>query len=121
MERSPEEAKVFRCFRALLGKSFLIMVEPKQRVDTGASYLQSKRELFVMIAAWVITALWVLGYNSQAAYAAETETPVRMLFGLPRWTVIGWLLPLLVANAFTIWFCLRFMRDEPMEELPEDE
>ena len=121
VERSPEEAKVFRCFRALLGKSFLIMAEPKQRVDTGASYRQSKRELFVMIAAWVVTALWVLGYNSQAAYAAETETPVRMLFGLPRWTVIGWLLPLLVANAFTIWFCLRFMRDEPMEELPEDE
>ena len=35
--------------------------------------------------------------------------------------MIGWLLPLLVANAFTIWFCLRFMRDEPMEVLPEDE
>ena len=121
VEGSPEEAKVFRCFRALLGKSFLIMAEPKQRVDTGASFRQSKRELFVMIAAWVVTALWVLGYNSQAAYAAETETPVRMLFGLPRWTVIGWLLPLLVANAFTIWFCLRFMRDEPMEGLPEDE
>jgi hypothetical protein len=31
------------------------------------------------------------------------------------------LLPLLVANAFTIWFCLRFMRDEPMEGVPEDE
>ena len=29
VERSPEEAKVFRCFRALLGKSFLIMAEPK--------------------------------------------------------------------------------------------
>ena len=95
--------------------------EPSTRPDTGASYRQSKRELFVMIAAWAVTGLWVLGYNSQAAYAAETETPVRMLFGLPRWTVIGWLLPLLVANAFTIWFCLRFMRDEPMEDLPEDE
>ena len=95
--------------------------EPSTRPDTGASYRQSKRELFVMIAAWAVTGLWVLGYNSQAAYAAEAETPIRMLFGLPRWTVIGWLLPLLVANAFTIWFCLRFMRDEPMEVLPEDE
>ena len=74
-----------------------------------------------MIVAWAVTGLWVLGYNSQAAYAAEAETPIRMLFGLPRWTVIGWLLPLLVANAFTIRFCLRFMRDEPMEDLPEDE
>ena len=99
----------------------LRMSEPSTRPDTGASYQQSKRELYLMIAAWAVTALWVLGYNSQAAYAAETETPVRMLFGLPRWTVIGWLLPLLVVNAFTIWFCLRFMRDEPMEVLPEDE
>ena len=97
------------------------MVEPKQRVDTGASYLPIQTRVVCDDRGGVITALWVLGYNSQAAYAAETETPVRMLFGLPRWTVIGWLLPLLVANAFTIWFCLRFMRDEPMEELPEDE
>lgn len=97
------------------------MSEPTPRPDTGASYRQSKRELYVMIAAWAVTGLWVLGYNSQAAYAAETEVPVQMLFGLPRWTVLGWLLPLLVANAFTIWFCLRFMQDEPMEELPEDE
>jgi len=95
--------------------------EPTPRPDTGASYRQSKRELYVMIAAWAVTGLWVLGYNSQAAYAAETEAPVQMLFGLPRWTVLGWLLPLLVANAFTIWFCLRFMQDEAMEELPEDE
>lgn len=99
----------------------LRMSEPSTRPDTGASYQQSKRELYLMIAAWAVTALWVLGYNLQAAYAAEIETPVRMLFGLPRWTVIGWLLPLLVVNAFTIWFCLRFMRDEPMEVLPEDE
>ena len=80
--------------------------EPSTRPDTGASYRQSKRELFVMIAAWAVTGLWVLGYNSQAAYAAETETPVRMLFGLPRWTVIGWLLPLLVA----VMRCLRVER-----------
>ena len=97
------------------------MSEPTPRPDTGASYRQSKRELYVMIAAWAVTGLWVLGYNSQAAYAAETEAPVQTLFGLPRWTVLGWLLPLLVANAFTIWFCLLFMQDEPMEELPEDE
>ena len=97
------------------------MKDASSKSDIGASYRQSKRELFVMIGAWVITGLWVLGYNSQAAYAAETEGPVKMLFGLPRWTGIGWLLPLLVANAFTIWFCLRFMQDEPMEELPEDE
>lgn len=97
------------------------MKDASSKPDIGASYRQSKRELFVMIGAWVVMGLWVLGYNSQAAYGAETEGPVKMLFGLPRWTVIGWLLPLLLANAFTIWFCLRFMQDEPMEELPEDE
>ena len=113
-------AKVFVCANAAKGE-----LSPRERTVNTARYRrllsQSKRELFVMIAAWAVTALWVLGYNSQAAYAAETEAPVQMLFGLPRWTVIGWMLPLMVANAFTIWFCLRFMRDEPMEELPEDE
>ena len=91
-----------------------------QKPDTGASYRQSKREMFVMVGVWVVAGLWVLGYNSQAAYAAENEVPIRTLLGMPRWVVFGWLVPLCAANIFTFWFCLRFMRDEPMEELPEE-
>ena len=97
------------------------MSEPDHKPDTGTSYRQSKREMHVMICVWVVVGLWVLGYNSQAAYAAESEVPLRMLFGMPRWVVFGWLIPLGMANVFTIWFCLRFMKDEPMEELPEEE
>ena len=97
------------------------MSESDHKTDTATSYRQSKREMYVMICVWVVVGLWVLGYNSQAAYAAENEVPLRMLFGMPRWVVFGWLIPLGMANVFTIWFCLRFMKDEPMEELPEEE
>ena len=96
------------------------MATVQQRPDTGASYRQSKREMFVMVGLWLLMGIWVIGYGSQAAYSAENETPLRTVFGMPRWVFIGWLCPLLVANIFTLWFCLRFMKDEPMEPVPED-
>jgi len=95
--------------------------ESDHKPDIAMSYRQSRREMYVMICVWVVVGLWVLGYNSQAAYAAESEMPPQMLFGMPRWVVFGWLIPLSMANVFTVWFCLRFMKDETMEELPEEE
>jgi len=46
---------------------------------------------------------------------------LRMVWGIPAWAFYGWVLPLMAANAFTLWFCLKFMQDEPMEELPEED
>jgi hypothetical protein len=114
-------AKFFRCVRAALGKSFPRMADSNQRADTGASFRQSKRELFVMLAVWGVAFVWVIGYCSTHAYAAADEKPLRLVWGIPAWAFYGWVLPLLAANGFTLWFCLKFMQDEPMEELPEEE
>ena len=111
----------FLCVHSLLQESFLLMAVNEQRPDTGASYRQSKREMFVMVGLWLVMGIWVIGYGSQAAYLAESETPLRTVLGMPRWVFFGWVCPLLVANMFTLWFCLRFMKDEPMEEVSEDE
>ena len=46
---------------------------------------------------------------------------LRMVWGIPAWAFYGWVLPLMAANAFTLWFCLKFMHDEPMEKLPEED
>ncbi|MEE2715243.1 MAG: hypothetical protein VYD34_04480, partial [Verrucomicrobiota bacterium] len=68
------------------------MSESDHKPDIAMSYRQSRREMYVMICVWVVVGLWVLGYNSQAAYAAESEMPPQMLFGMPRWVVFGWLI-----------------------------
>ena len=113
-------AKFFRCVRAALGKSFPRMADSIQRADTGASFRQCLLELKWMVATWVVFFAWVIGYSSVAGYAAAEQAEVQMVWGIPRWVFFGWVIPLLVANVFTIWFCLCKMQDEPMEELPED-
>ncbi len=113
-------AKFFRCVRAALGKSFPLMADSNQRADTGASFRQCLLELKWMVATWAVFFAWVIGYSSVEGYAAAEQAEVQMVWGIPRWVFFGWVIPLLVANVFTIWFCLCKMQDEPMEELPED-
>ncbi len=96
------------------------MPDSNQHADTGASFRQCLLELKWMVATWMVFFAWVIGYSSVAGYAAAEQAEVQMVWGIPRWVFFGWVIPLLVANVFTIWFCLCKMQDEPMEELPED-
>jgi hypothetical protein len=118
--RFSARAKFFVCVRATLGKSFARMADTNQRADTGASFRQCLLELKWMVATWVVFFAWVIGYASVAGYAVAETAEVQMVWGIPRWVFFGWVIPLGAANAFTIWFCLFKMQDEPMEELPED-
>jgi hypothetical protein len=111
----------FLCVLGALGEWFAAMADSDQLPDTGASFRQSKRELFVMLGAWVVAFVWVVGYGKLNAYSVESGRPIELVMGIPSWTFYGWLLPLMSANLFTVWFCLKFMKDEPMEEVPEEE
>ena len=73
-----------------------------------------------MAVVWGFFFVWINGYASFAGYEAAEKAEVEMVLGIPRWGVFGWVVPILFANIFTIWFCLCKMRDEPMEEMPED-
>ncbi len=96
------------------------MPNPDQHSDTGASFRQCLLELKWMVATWIVFFTWVIGYSSSAGYAVSEHAEVEMMWGIPRWVFFGWVIPLLVANGFTAWFCLYKMQDEPMEEIPED-
>ena len=96
------------------------MVNNEQRSDTGASFRQCLLELKWMVATWAVFFAWVIGYSSVAGYSVAEKAEVELVCGIPRWVFFGWVIPLIVANAFTVWFCLCKMQDEPMEELPED-
>ncbi len=96
------------------------MADANQRADTGASFRQCLLELKWMVVTWAVFFAWVIGYSSVAGYSAAEQAEVQMVWGIPSWVFYGWLIPLLVANVFTIWFCMCKMQDEPMEELPED-
>ena len=85
----------------------------------GASFRQARREMWVMLGAWIVFFLWVTLTCSRLAFLEpEADGTIPTLLGLPRWVAIGIAIPWLAANVFIIWFALGFMKDTP---LPADE
>ena len=76
---------------------------------------QSRRELWLILLAWLGCALWVIGYCSLNAYDLTPEE-VATLLGFPDWVFWGVVTPWMVANAFTFWFCLRALKNDEDEE-----
>ena len=75
------------------------------------SFLQARRELFVILAGftifltWVLLTCWILGYEAE-------DEELDTIFGLPNWVALGVALPWLGASVFTFWFCLRRLRGD---------
>lgn len=82
------------------------------------SLRQSRRELWLILLAWLGCALWVIGYCTANGYDLAPEE-VSTVLGFPGWVFWGVVAPWMAANIFTFWFCLRFLKnDEDEEEMP---
>lgn len=77
----------------------------------GDSFRQSRREMWVMLGAWAVFFAWTIGYCSMNGFADPNGGEVPLLLGVPRWVMIGIVLPWGLANVFTIWFAGFFMKD----------
>ena len=83
-----------------------------------SSLRQSRRELWLILLAWRGCAIWVISYCSTNGYDLAPEE-VSTVLGFPDWVFWGVVTPWMIANAFTFWFCLRFLKnDEDEEETP---
>ena len=79
---------------------------------------QSRRELWLILMALLGCAIWVISYCSVNGYNLSPEE-VWTVLGFPDWVFRGVVLPWMIANIFTFWFCLRFLKnDEDEEEAP---
>ena len=76
---------------------------------------QSRRELWLILLAWLGCALWVISYCSTNGYDLAPEE-VSTVLGFPDWVFWGVVTPWMIANAFTFWFCLRFLKNDGDEE-----
>ena len=87
--------------------------------ETGKSrgwdpvFLHSRREALVIFAVWLLALAWAVPFCYLSGYGAG-GTPATML-GIPSWAFWGIAVPWILANAFTVWFCFRFMEDDPLE------
>jgi len=76
---------------------------------------QSRRELWLILLAWLGCAIWVISYCSINGYDLAPEE-VSTVLGFPHWVFWGVVVPWMIANAFTFWFCLGFLRNDGDEE-----
>jgi hypothetical protein len=66
--------------------------------------------------------IWVLGYSWLAGTASATDPAnIDTVLGMPGWVFWGVALPWVAANVLTFWFCFRFMVDDPLDTVQDEQ
>lgn len=87
-------------------------------------YLNSKREakvilgVFALFALYTVFTCYAFGLRQQAVNAEPQD--FSLLFGMPSWVAWGVVLPWLLANIVTGWFCFGFMKHDALVDDSED-
>ena len=82
-------------------------------------YRGALRELRWILAAWAVNFAWVIGYCRVAAFRVEPGEPATV-WGMPSWVFWGVFLPWIAVTAFTAWFALTRMEDQPLGETDDE-
>jgi len=90
--------------------------------DLDPLYLHARRELIVSLAAMIVFGVWVVGFSWIQGLRPETQSEqINTVLGIPSWVFWGVALPWILANLFTFWFCFRFMTDNALEVVEEEQ
>ncbi len=76
-------------------------------------FLHSRREAIIIFLVWVAALLWAVPYCYATGYNIDASQ-LPLVYGIPAWVVGGIVVPWLLANVFTIVFCLHYMTDEDL-------
>ena len=68
----------------------------------------------MILGVWVVFLLWT-GLVCATTSGPTPGEPVAVLFGLPRWVVLGVGLPWILASGVTAWFSLGFMKETELD------
>ena len=95
--------------------------QPDTQHDWDPVFIHSRREAAVIFLIWLLAFAWVVPYSYLNGYGepAEGET-VPLIWGIPSWLFFGVVVPWLVADILTLWFCFGFMKDDDLEPVAEE-
>ena len=80
-------------------------------------FLNSRREAIVIFCLWAVCLVWAVPYCYLNGFPKEFDPDSFSTFlGVPAWLFGGIVLPWLLADVFTTWFCFFFMKDDDLEE-----
>ena len=78
--------------------------------------LHARREACVILGAFGLFLIWSVTFCYLAGYHEPTGRPPAQVLGIPSWIFWGVLIPWLVADVFSLWFCFFFMADDPLSD-----
>lgn len=89
-------------------------------VEYDPVFVHSRREAVLIFGLWVVALLWSVPYCYFNGFP-EVFDPDRFhtVWGIPSWLFWGILVPWLVADVFTIWFCFWYMQEDNLGEAHE--
>jgi len=80
----------------------------------------ARREALVILLAFAVCLIWSISCCYCLGYTEPDGDPVAKVLGIPRWVFWGVLVPWIAADAFAVWFCFRFMADDPLSEADDE-
>jgi len=78
-------------------------------------FLHTRREAIIILIVFCVALVWSVTWCYLAGYHEPDGKPITTVLGIPSWAFWGIGLPWLVVDLFTIWFCLKVMKDDPLE------
>lgn len=73
----------------------------------------ARREMLVVVAFWLATLLYTVGYCYRFGYNRAAEE-LTFVLGFPDWIFWGIVVPWVVCFLFSLWFASFFMTDVPL-------
>ena len=94
---------------------------PATDAELDPVYRHARREALVILLLWLAMLCWAVPYCYLNGWLRDGEAAVETVWGIPAWTFWGIVVPWLVADLFTVWFCFAYMVDDDLGVAPEDE
>lgn len=90
----------------------------QDKYEIDPTFLNARREAFVILIVFLAFAVYTIGVSYTLGYRSVDSPPQKteLLFGMPRWVVWGVVVPWVLANFVTGWFCFRFMKLDNLDE-----
>lgn len=92
--------------------------EALQDSDWDPVFLHSRHEAEVIFLVWLIALVWAVPFCYLTGYGEAVQ--LETVFGVPSWAFWGIAFPWFVANVFTVWFCLRHMHNDPLQNFESE-
>ncbi len=95
--------------------------EPDLEYEPDPIFIDSLRESGWILLMWACCFVWTLVTCLSHGYQQDVNPQTfKTVYGIPAWVAYGIVLPWLVADVVTIWFCIFKMKDGDLGESDDE-